>query len=84
MALVNLMCGLPYLGDSYSAKNGMLWRRDHEAMHTTKTVFFLSVNIHTHGVACWLTWLHGTQPCILICMQIIILNVYFLYMLSIL
>jgi len=45
MALVNLMCGLPYLGDSYSAKIGMFRRRDHEAMHATKTVFFLSVNV---------------------------------------
>ena len=30
---IKFLCILPFLEDSYDAKNGVLWRRVHEAMH---------------------------------------------------
>ena len=29
--------------------------------------FFLLVNISMHGVTCWLSWLHNTLLCVLMC-----------------
>ena len=53
----NLLCGLPYLVDSYNARMVCFGEGN---MEHENLVFFLSVN--THGVMCQFSWTHDALP----------------------
>ena len=61
--LSNLLCGLPYLADSYNAKMVCFGEGAMELYACVKKLFSFFL---THGVVRRLSWPHDTLSCVLI------------------